>query len=151
MSGNCTVEWTSYNSMHAYSKILYFIGHSENCWLIFLGSWDNLEKQEQGPGLPIWGWLFQWELFWEQPSLIILPAPYLPHIIQAFLSLKVRSFSLMTILLLGAVQYSIAALKYKLTLKNNEGDIMQAAVKGMIGTYSWNSIVSNPADFNLSP
>lgn len=42
----------------------------------------------------------------------------------------------MTILLLGAVQYSIAALKYKLTLKNNEGDIMQAAVKGMIGTQS---------------
>lgn len=61
-------------------------------------------------------------------------APYLPHIIWTFFSLKVGSFSLMTILLLGAVQYSIAALKYKLTLKNNEGDIMQAAVKGMIGT-----------------
>lgn len=39
----------------------------------------------------------------------------------------------MIILLLGAVQYSLAALKYKLTLKNNERDIMQAAVKGMTG------------------
>lgn len=32
----------------------------------------------------------------------------------------------MIILLLGASQYSIAPLKYKLTLKNNEEDIMQA-------------------------
>lgn len=39
----------------------------------------------------------------------------------------------MIILLLGVVQYSLAALKYKPTLKNNEQDIMQAAVKGMIG------------------
>lgn len=39
----------------------------------------------------------------------------------------------MIILLLGAVQYSLAALKYKLTFKNDERDIMQAAVKGMTG------------------
>lgn len=32
----------------------------------------------------------------------------------------------MIILLLGASQYSIASLKYKLTFKNNEEDIMQA-------------------------
>lgn len=31
----------------------------------------------------------------------------------------------MIILLLGAVQYSIAILKYKLALKNNEEDIIQ--------------------------
>lgn len=39
----------------------------------------------------------------------------------------------MVILLWGAVQYSLAALKYKLTLKTDERSIMQAAVKGMIG------------------
>ena len=42
------------------------------------------------------------------------------------------SSSPLLILLLGAVQPLIAALKYKLNLKNNEGKIMQAVVKGIL-------------------
>lgn len=42
----------------------------------------------------------------------------------------------MLILLSGTVQYSLTALKDKLTFKNNEWDIMQTAVKGMIGNLS---------------
>lgn len=36
----------------------------------------------------------------------------------------------MIMLLLGAAQYSIALLNYKLALKNNEEDIMQAMSRG---------------------
>jgi hypothetical protein len=55
--------------------------------------------------------------------------PYLHQIVWVLL--KVETIFLLIILLLGAVQYFTVALKYKLTLENNEGDIMQTTVKGM--------------------